>query len=88
MGHLGSPHSGVLKQKRSFLKKGFHLFLTVLGLHCCAGFSVVAAGGGSSLVIMHDFSHGGAGGLGPWASVAGARGLSCPLARGIFPDGD
>ena len=157
MGHLGGPHSDVLKQRKSFFKKGFHLtslvaqmvkhlstvwetqvqslgwedpldtemaihsitiawkipwteepgrlqsmgslaksltrlseftFMAVLGLHCCAGFSVVAAGGGSSLVVMHNFSHGGAGGLGPWASVAGARGLSCPSARGIFPDGD
>ena len=25
MGHLGGPHSDVLKQRKSFFKKGFHL---------------------------------------------------------------
>ena len=28
------------------------LFLAVLGLHCCAGFSPVEAGGGRSLVVV------------------------------------
>ena len=30
-----------------------HLFLAVLSLHCCAGFSVVAASRGYSLVALH-----------------------------------
>ena len=32
-------------------KKIFYLFLAVLGPHCCADFSLVAASGGSSLVV-------------------------------------
>ena len=31
--------------------KKFYLFLAVLGLHCCADFSLVAARGGYSLVV-------------------------------------
>ena len=31
----------------------FYLFLAVLGLHCCAGFSLVAASRGYSLVTAH-----------------------------------
>ena len=30
-----------------------HLFLAVLGLSCCAGFSVVAVSGGCSLFAVH-----------------------------------
>ena len=30
-----------------------HLFLAVLSLHCCAGFPVVAASRGYSLVALH-----------------------------------
>ena len=29
-----------------------YLFLTVLGLRCCEGFSLVVAGGGYSLLVM------------------------------------
>ena len=32
-----------------------YLFFAVLGLHCCAGFSLVATSGGYSLVVMHRF---------------------------------
>ena len=35
-----------------FLKL-FFKFLTVLGLHCCPGFSLVVAGGGYCLVVVH-----------------------------------
>ena len=34
------------------LKKFFLLFIFVLGLCCCAGFSLVAESGGSSPVVM------------------------------------
>ena len=30
-----------------------YLFLAVLGLHCCAGFSLVVASGGYPLVVAH-----------------------------------
>ena len=63
---------------------------TLLGLRCC-GFSLVAASGGYSLVVVgglliavpsfvveHRFQ-------GVWASVA-ACGLSCPVACGILLD--
>ena len=38
-----------------FLKKNnfINLFLAVLGLHCCVGFSLVAVNGGYSLVAVH-----------------------------------
>ena len=32
-----------------------YLFLAVLGLHCCMGFSLAVAGGGYSLVAVHVF---------------------------------
>ena len=54
----GSPGKSPLscfKTKEVFKKKKFYLFLAVLGLHCCAGFYVVASGGGSSLVVTHGF---------------------------------
>ena len=34
-----------------YLNDFMYLFLTVLGLHCCMGFSLVAASSGSSLVV-------------------------------------
>ena len=30
-----------------------YLFLTVLGLHCCTGLSLIAAIGGCSLIAVH-----------------------------------
>ena len=59
----------------------FSLFLAVLGLHCCVSFSLVAASGGYSLVVVcwlliavtslvgHRL-------WGMWASVVAAHGLS------------
>ena len=35
-----------------FLNDFIYFFLGVLGLPCCEGFSLVAASGGSSLVVM------------------------------------
>ena len=35
-----------------FFKACIYLFLAVLGLHCCAGFSLVAASGSCSLVAV------------------------------------
>ena len=31
----------------------FYLLFAVRGLHCCVGFSLVAASGGYSLVVLH-----------------------------------
>ena len=69
-----------------------YLFLAVLGLRCCTGFSLVVGSEGYSLAVVlrilvvvaslvaeHRL----------WstqASVVGARGLSCSAASGIFPD--
>ena len=36
-----------------FLYNFIYLFLVVLGLCCCAGFSLVVASGGKSLVVVH-----------------------------------
>ena len=36
-----------------FFNINFYLFLAVLGLHCCVGFSLVVASGGYSLVAVH-----------------------------------
>ena len=33
-----------------------YLFLAVLGLHCCVGFSIVTASSGYSLAMIHGFS--------------------------------
>ena len=43
-----------LSLKSFLLKKKFtfHLFLAVLGLHCCAGLSLVAASGGYSIAVV------------------------------------
>ena len=41
------------KASLSFFKtSSIYLFLTVLGLHCCSGFSLVAASRGHSLVAV------------------------------------
>ena len=48
MGPLGTP--AVL-----FKKSLFYLFLVLLGLCCCVGFSLVAANGGYSLVAVLKF---------------------------------
>ena len=37
----------------NFLYNFIYLFLAVLGLCCCVGFSLVAESGGYSLVVMH-----------------------------------
>ena len=31
---------------------GFYLFMAVLGLHCCAGFSLVVVSGGATLIAV------------------------------------
>ena len=62
-------------------KKSF-IFGGALGLHCCAGFSLVAASRGCSLVVVHELLSEEASpvvesGLeGAQASVVGACGLS------------
>ena len=38
-----------------FFYNFIYLFLAVLGLHCCSGFSLVLASGGYSLVAVHGF---------------------------------
>lgn len=40
-----------LKKKKNFFLT-FHLFLAVLALHCCAGFSLAAASGGYSIAVV------------------------------------
>ena len=45
-------NSPLYKDVLHFLKK-FYLFIAVLGLRCCLGFSLGAAGGGYSLVVVH-----------------------------------
>ena len=60
-----------------------YLFLAVLGLPCCSGFSLVAASRGYTLVAVHSpltvvsslVSEYGLQGM--WASVVAAHGLSC-----------
>ena len=80
----------------AFLKSIFiclHLFLTLLGLCCCVGFSLGAASRGhtldaacrllfvvASLVWEHGLWD-------TWASVVVASGLSCLVVCGISPDG-
>ena len=41
--------------EREFIFNFIYLFLAVLGLHCCSGFSLVAASKGYSLVTMLEF---------------------------------
>ena len=69
--------------KPLFLKNGFtYFFLAAVGLHCCAGFSLVAGGegrapvtaGGLPIVATSLIAEHGLWGLG--ASVAAACGLS------------
>ena len=72
-----------------FFKNFTYLFLAVLGLRCCVGFSLVVASGGcsvvtasrlpvvvASLVVAH--------GLRGTGSGVVVHGLSCPMACGIF----
>ena len=63
-----SPFVGLLRD--TDLEYLLLLFLVVLGLCCCAGFSLVAASTGSRGVY----------------SVVAAHRLSCPTACGIFLD--
>ena len=65
---------------QSFLKNDLiYLFVAVLGLHCCTGFSLVAARGGypgfslQRLLLLQST------GL-----VVGAQRLSCSVARGLW----
>ena len=54
----------------------------MLGLRCCSSFSLVVVGGlliAVASLVEHSFQ-------GTRASVVGARGISCPVACGIFPD--
>ena len=56
----------------------FYLFLAMLGLHCCVGFSLVVASGGYSLVAGHGLRI-------AVASLVVAHRLSCSMACEI-PD--
>ena len=59
-----------------------YLFLSVLGLRCCSGFSLVVVSGllvAVASLVEHSLQ-------GIRASVVGARGISGPVACGIFPD--
>ena len=56
-----------------------YLVLTVLGLHCCAGFSVVLENGGYSLVVVRGL-------LTVGASFVAEHGLSSSSACAIFLD--
>ena len=65
-----------------YIYKFIYLFLSVLGLHCCMGFSLVAMSRGYSLVAVHQLHHCsgfpccGALALGTWVSVVATSGLS------------
>ena len=69
-----------------------YLFMAVLGLHCCAWTSLVAAGGDYSLVAVHGLLIGvlslvAEHGLQSMqASAVLTHGLSCFVASGIFMD--
>ena len=54
------------------------LFLAVLGLCCCAGFSLLVTSRGYSLVWVLE--------LLVAASLVAEHGLSCSVAHEIFPD--
>ena len=83
-----------------FIWKFISLFFTVMGLHCCEGFSLVAVRRGYSLVVLCGILIAGAslvvehGLYSRWASVVVApglnsyvvHGLSCSEAHGIFLD--
>ena len=69
------------------------LFLAVLGLRCCTGFSLVVVSGSSPQLQCMGFSYCGAQLEGMWVSVLVARGLSscghrlpCSAVYGVFPD--
>ena len=67
------------------------IFLAMLGLHCCVGFSLDARSGGySSLLCMGSTACGlnscGSQVIGHRLNGCGAHRLSCSLAYGIFPD--
>ena len=70
-----------------FLFLKIYLFLAVLGLHCCVGFSLVP---GATLVAMRGLLIAmvslAAELWGERASIVVAHGLSCSLVCGIFPD--
>ena len=74
-----------------FLSKKI-LFTAVLGLHCCAGFSLVVASRGCSLILVCRLLNAVAflvaehGLQGAPASVVVAHRLSCSVACGILPD--
>ena len=70
----GSPITNLLTS----LKKNY-LFLAVLGLCCCEGFSLVVVMGLLSAVASLVV-----GLVGAWASVIVACGLSCSTTCGIF----
>ena len=66
-------------------------YLTVLGLCCCTGFSLVVASMGYSPVVVHRRLIAAASLVehrlySVWASVVVAHGLSWPSTSGIFPD--
>ena len=46
-------HSQFLYIRFFFIYNFIYLFLTMLGLHCCVGFSLVVESGGYSLVAVH-----------------------------------
>ena len=62
-----------------------YLVLTVLGLHCCAGFSVVLENGGYSLVVVRGLLTVGASfvaehGLSSSSAIFSDKGMNlCPL---------
>ena len=72
-----------------FLKLNLILFLAALGLRCCLGSTPAAVSRGCPLAAMLRLLTGrplccGAQGLEP--GLSSCWGLSCPAARGIFPD--
>ena len=74
-------HEIQLKPPKHTFKKIIYLFLFVLGLHCCAPFSLVVASDDCSVVAVHRFLIVAASPVavhrlwGVWASVVGAPGL-------------
>ena len=83
-----------LSKKKFFFNNFTHLFLAVLGLRCCAGFSLVAASRATNYRVQASHCAGvscGARTLGHVGfSSCGSRALehrlSCSTACGIFPD--
>lgn len=93
-GERGKPFSLTSAIFESIL---FTYYLTVLGLHCGTGFSLVAGQelltAAASLAVEHGLQDlkasvggqvGSAGGLSTCSSLAGTCGLSCSAACGIF----